>query len=94
MARPVTVRLNGTQIEKHDEREQHEGGRNAGERREPGRGAVVEDMDRRSEIAERVCQGPVQVVVDLAAGLRPRNSATPIKIAPVASVAIIGWIRP
>ena len=69
----MTERRNGTQTRSAISDEQDERHRNAGERREPGRGAVVEDMDGRGEIAERVGQRPVEILVDLAAGLRAQE---------------------
>ena len=94
MVRPVTERLNGKPDQEHDQRKQHERGRNAGERREPGRRAVVEDMDVEAKSPSELVSAQFRSSSILPPGCGRRKSATPMKIAPVASVAMIGWIRP
>ena len=59
--------------EERDQDQEHERHRDPGERREPGRRAIVEDVHGRGEIAERVGQRPVEVLVDLAARRRAQE---------------------
>ena len=63
--------------DQRDHGEQHERHRDPGEGREPGRGAVVEDVHGRGKVAERIGHRPVQIVVDLAARLRAQEQCNP-----------------